>query len=300
MLKAERQRKFAGVNLYVKNLSDQIDDEKLREEFSKFGAIQSAHVMLDQAGKSRGFGFVCLSSQDEASRAVTEMNGKMLDSKPLYVALAQRKDVRRQQLEAQYAARVKAGIGGPLAGQPQMFPGANPQAPMGYFPGPQRAFYQPMVRAQWTQTPSPGIPPVPYQVMPINARGGATGSRGGARGGTRGGPITRAGKVQVSTVAQSIPAVRTQAAGDRLTPEALASASEPQRKQMIGERLFPSVKAMQPTHAGKITGMLLEMDNGELLDLLESSAGLKDKVDEALLVLQEFATQDTTNPAMST
>jgi polyadenylate-binding protein len=84
----------------------------------------------------------------------------------------------------------------------------------------------------------------------------------------------------------------SQELSERLTITRLASAPESQRKQMIGERLFPLVKVLQPTHAAKITGMLLEMDNGELLHLLESGAALKDKVDEALQVLQEYAAQE--------
>ena len=51
------------------------DDKKLREEFSKFGNVTSARVMRDPTtGKSKGFGFVSFSSQDEVTKAVTGMN----------------------------------------------------------------------------------------------------------------------------------------------------------------------------------------------------------------------------------
>lgn len=325
-LKVERQRKYAGVNLYVKNLSDQIDDAKLREEFAKFGAITSARVMLDQqTGKSRGFGFVCFSSQEEATKAVTEMNTRMLDNKPLYVALAQRKDVRRQQLEQAYAARVKVGVNGPMAGQPQMFagqPGPGPQAPMGYYPGvPQQRFYQPQMMRQWNPAQGPGGammgPPhlggVNYQLMAINQRGGGSSGRGnggrggrgqGSRGGGKGqqgapgvapGPYKFADNVRnqrdqprTAPQAQQAPIAEQGQVTDRLTHTALAEAPDETRKQMIGERLFPLIKAMQPASAGKITGMLLEMDNGELLHLLESNTALKEKVEEATQVLLEY------------
>lgn len=83
----ERLKKFAGVNLYVKNLDDKVDDEKLKKEFSEFGTITSVKVMSEH-GRSKGFGFVCYSSSEEATRAVTEMNGKIVGTKPLYVAIA--------------------------------------------------------------------------------------------------------------------------------------------------------------------------------------------------------------------
>ena len=66
-----------------------------------------------------------------------------------------------------------------------------------------------------------------------------------------------------------------------LTAQALASAPPAKQKNMIGERLYPLIQAQQPQRAGKITGMLLEMDNHELLNLLESPEALKAKVTEA-------------------
>ncbi|KAJ3477415.1 hypothetical protein NLI96_g10481 [Meripilus lineatus] len=104
-VKLEKLSKYQGTNLYIKNLEDDVDDDRLRAEFEPFGAITSAKVMRDEKGTSKGFGFVCFSSPDEATKAVAEMNNKMIGSKPLYVSLAQRREVRRQQLESQIAQR---------------------------------------------------------------------------------------------------------------------------------------------------------------------------------------------------
>ena len=96
--------------MYVKNLEDEIDDERLRKEFSKFGQITSAKVMVDESIHSKGFGFVCFSSPEEATKAVTEMNGRIIVSKPLYVALAQRKEERQAHLAALRMQRMTRGM----------------------------------------------------------------------------------------------------------------------------------------------------------------------------------------------
>ena len=58
----------------------------------------------------------------------------------------------------------------------------------------------------------------------------------------------------------------------------LATAQPQEQKQMLGERLFPLIQNMHNELAGKITGMLLEIDNSELLHMLESRESLKSKV----------------------
>lgn len=163
--KAQRMNKYAGVNLYVKNLDDQIDDEKLVREFQAFGKITSAKVMTDSNGRSKGFGFVCFSTAEEATKAVTDMNNKIVVAKPLYVALAQRKDDRRQQLLTQQYQRVSQMTTSrqPPAGGPAMHPlhHANPLAanPM--------LGQQPM-NPMSAQGGVPGVGPAhnPYMAMP--------------------------------------------------------------------------------------------------------------------------------------
>merc|ERR1712157_380522 len=126
--KIERIKKYQGVNLFVKNLDDTLDDDQLRERFAEYGTITSARVMREPAtGTSRGFGFVCFSSPEEAARAVTEMNNKLVLGKPIFVALAQRKEVRRAQLEAQHAQRRTATPYGAHPGA--MGPGSVPAHP---------------------------------------------------------------------------------------------------------------------------------------------------------------------------
>jgi polyadenylate-binding protein len=63
-----------------------------------------------------------------------------------------------------------------------------------------------------------------------------------------------------------------------------------EQKQMLGEVIYMRIATTQPELAGKITGMLLEMDNVELLHLVESPDAMNAKVNEALAVLQEFTT----------
>nr|KAF6444710.1 poly(A) binding protein cytoplasmic 4 [Molossus molossus] len=325
-LKQERISRYQGVNLYIKNLDDTIDDEKLRKEFSPFGSITSAKVMLED-GRSKGFGFVCFSSPEEATKAVTEMNGRIVGSKPLYVALAQRKEERKAHLTNQYMQRV-AGMRAlpanailnqfqPAAGG--YFVPAVPQA-QGRPP-----YYTPNQLAQMRPNPrwQQGGRPQGFQGMPSAIRqsgprptlrhlaptGNAPASRGLPTTAQRVGVPTAvqnlAPRATVATAAPRAvapykytssvrsphpaipplqapqPAVHVQGQ-EPLTASMLAAAPPQEQKQMLGERLFPLIQTMHSNLAGKITGMLLEIDNSELLHMLESPESLRSKVNRVV------------------
>ena len=77
-----------------------------------------------------------------------------------------------------------------------------------------------------------------------------------------------------------VAAMPQQAVQEPLTATMLAAAPLHEQWQMLGERLFPLIQRMYPDLAGKITGMLLEIDNAELLHMLEDGNSLKSKVRE--------------------
>ena len=76
--------------------------------------------------------------------------------------------------------------------------------------------------------------------------------------------------------------------GPGIDLQQLNAAPPQQQKQMLGEALYPKIHNQQPELAGKITGMLLEMDNAELLGLTSDDDALRAKVDEAMAVYDEY------------
>jgi len=118
---------------------------------------------------------------------------------------------------------------------------------------------------------------------------------GGTTGTTPGGPpgpYQYKSNVRNPQPVTATPSAPSQNPTETLTIQALAKAPEETKKQMIGETLFPLIKEQQAELAGKITGMLLEMDNGELLHLIESREALNEKIEEALHVLQQHEEEE--------
>jgi len=335
--KQERAKNFVGVNLYVKNLDDSVDDEKLMEAFKGFGSITSAKIMHD-GEKSKGFGFVCFSSPDEATKAVTSMNGHMLGSKPLYVALAQRREERKAHLTAQYMQRMNNMSNRSIMPPTQQL--YNPQIAMMGYPSHPGQFHRQfgvnsqVISPRWAPTrpqqfqhgvpqqqqnnaavrgpsqpmrmqnrqqqiqlqhqqqfkyqqgrmqPNQQVPPqqppqqpqqVPQQVAPTPA----------------------AAPQQVQQQPPQPQQAANKTSSDKLTSQTLSQAPPQEQKQMLGERLYPLINALHPNLASKITGMLLEIDNSELLNMLDNEKALSAKVEEAVSVLNVHMKQ-TRKPA---
>lgn len=78
-----------GKKLYVGNLPFSATDETLQEIFAQIGTVESARVIMDRAtGRSKGFGFVEMSSDQEASDAISRFNGADFQGRPLTVSEA--------------------------------------------------------------------------------------------------------------------------------------------------------------------------------------------------------------------
>ncbi|CAD5167297.1 unnamed protein product [Musa acuminata subsp. malaccensis] len=318
----EQIRKYMASNVYVKNIDDAVDNNALRERFSEFGNITSAKVMLDEKGRSKGFGFVCYSTPEEATKAVNSLRGSMFYGKPLYVAIAQRKEERQAQLQMMYAQRM---AGSPAAVLPTGY-GPLYYASSGVVsqvPPRQGVMYQPFgIRPGWRPNgfvaPSRPI----FQSMPLPAMSNTSRQHRQNRGRMNGNVLPQSGQTNIymphlqqanhsvntakdligqqrSGQAKYVPnghqheinnasltSSGSNSQGTEMLSSMLAAATPQQQKQILGERLFPLVEKLKFDLAAKITGMLLEMDNSELLLLLESPESLAAKVEEAVQVLK--------------
>ena len=83
------------MNLYISNLSYNISDEDLRQLFADYGEITSAKVIMDrETGRSRGFGFVELSDDELAKKAIEELNQASYDGKVINITEASPREDR--------------------------------------------------------------------------------------------------------------------------------------------------------------------------------------------------------------
>ncbi len=81
--------------IYVGNLAFHTTEDALQTAFAQFGDVSEVKVMLDrESGRSRGFAFVTMASEDGARKAISEMNGALLDGRPLRVNEAEARPER--------------------------------------------------------------------------------------------------------------------------------------------------------------------------------------------------------------
>jgi polyadenylate-binding protein len=270
------------------------------------------------------------------------MNGRIVGSKPLYVALAQRKDERKNHLASQYmqrlsTTRLQSQQLGQIFANPQnaagiYLPAALQNAATRFYPtAPSFAPVRPTPRwaAQSTRAQLPANTYQNYQMLnpsqprarlPYNPQGQNANIRASSNGIRMNFNAVNANNIRMPQQAglnNAIPTQQQQQMMQRgvqnhklrpqgvvnqgqlpntqainvpgqepLTTGMLAAAQPQEQKQMLGERLYPLIYGMHPEWAGKITGMLLEIDNAELLHMLDSRESLKAKVEEAVNVLQ--------------
>jgi len=281
----ERISRYQGINLYIKNLEDDIDEERLKKEFSTFGVIRSAKIP-DDKGNSKGFGFVCYTSAEEAQNAINEMNNRILQgcSKPLYVALHEPKEIRRTKLAQRHAAR-KIRMNPPSAAAnppiPYQFYG-NGNVPASYvYPPPTQQLLPRQRAAPSPAWPQPSAYTKPAYSVPTSAPPNRhvpglarahPGGRGPHPGPQRRPPVPGGNGEQVTA---PLPMESTLAL--------ILTYPLEHQKLLLGEQLFPLILKVDPLLAGKITGMLL--DSGwtveELYSLVGDEGKLRAKIDEA-------------------
>ncbi|KAG0514903.1 hypothetical protein BDA96_10G233200 [Sorghum bicolor] len=292
-----------GINLYLKNIDDSINDEGLKILFEEFGQVTSCKVMVDAQGRSKGSGFVLFATAEAGHSAINGMNGRIVGKKPLYVGLAQPKEERRAMLMAHFAQRNLAMAASPYAGPQQVYfghpaPGQiPPQAAVFGFPqhfvpamGPVSPVMMPhnMQRSRYPRQRTGGPAAYRQQQAMIHAN---------ANHNIRYMPNARHGAYP-AMLPQGFPSamVSQQHDGSSITT-AVASAEPADQQQILGNKLYALVEQLEHDHAGKVTGMLLEMDKVKILQLLQSPEVLRAKVREAMDVLQRTKAEGSADPA---
>ena len=93
------------MNIYVSNLSFNVTDEDLQDYFAEYGEVSSAKVIMDKyTNRSKGFGFVEMSDDAAAQKAIAELDGGMVDGRAIKVMVAKPKEERRTNDKPSYSS----------------------------------------------------------------------------------------------------------------------------------------------------------------------------------------------------
>jgi len=258
----------ANRNLYVKGLLDSVDQEQLRAVFSSVGVISSCRVMREKNGISKGFGFVLYETEEAAREAIQNFHSREIHGigGPLHVAIAKKSKPRHQRFNNQMYAEsrnpfnnygVKMAPWIPYENHASTRPISNisyGNHPRGYsFPPPAlRRPYNPGFQGLMPQNLSGGMPYIPRQQVPYHH----------------------------VNLHPSYLEERELARIMQLQPK--------EQKQLLGEKIFSAVERRRElmAEAGKITGMLLELNTAALIKLLYQPALLDEKIQQAAEVLR--------------
>jgi polyadenylate-binding protein len=295
----QKFNKYHGINLYVKHIEDEVDEETLKREFSAFGEVKSCKIAVDEKGSSKGFGFVCFSTPEEAQKAIVGLNSKILtgQKKPLFVALHESKEARKQKLAHRHNLAMTKNIRG-------VQPMYSPQGPAMFYANAYPQQVLPMQqRGPWNGPQQfQQMPPTNYLPGMMGTRPGVRGSNGGASTSNNGGSGINPGRQQQQQQRPGNNRQQQQGPGTRrgqqmmgpmdglhdFTLAQLSQFPHEQQKLLLGERLYPLIVPTQGALAGKITGMFL--DSGwtteELLSLIHDENKLQQKINNAIEVLQ--------------
>lgn len=83
------------MNMYVSNLGFHVEEEDLKQLFEPFGQVSSAKVIKDrETGRSRGFGFVEMASDEQANKAMASLNNKEIEGRAISISVAREKETR--------------------------------------------------------------------------------------------------------------------------------------------------------------------------------------------------------------
>ena len=291
--KLEDSDNFESNNLFVKNLPANVDDEKLKEMFAPYGEILTAVVKVDPDTKiSKEYAFVAYKDKECASKAIENMNEKIYSGRPLFVTYHQTQEQRRRYLERTLAnpmvqnswafppqaQHMPGPYGMPWPGHPGMVMG-----PMGY--GAPRGMMPRGVFPPRMAMPPQMRPRMPPQGVVMNGQNRMMMSPNNA-GLPMSGRVMRPNSMLPQQ--KNIPGSTGQ---PQLTSAALANMSPEDQKNALGERLYATILQIHPEKAAKITGMLLEMDTAEILNVLEDNAVLQNKIQEAIAVLRAHSSE---------
>lgn len=301
-------------NLYVKNFGEDLSEEDFADIFRPYGKITSHKIVYDEQGQSKGFGFVSFESSESAANALKECDGVLVNGKLLYVSCAQKKSYRQELLKDHFKdlkiAKKERGLvlyvkylddsidderfcqlfspfGTIASGKIMKENGRSRGFGFITYSLPKEASRaiaamngkivcgKPLYvsLAQDKDERAAAIQQIPF----INMQ-----------------PIAQPVMYQTSAVYQNqvVPTAPSKLKQriDKIrrggTLSTLSEFSSEERRQFLGQKLYPKIEKFSARYVAKITGMILEMDDEEILELLNNELLLKKRVEEGYNLLK--------------